>query len=366
MAISTHHAIFLGNFTDADSNDGSGSIGIENPGTYLGTFGSAGAPLSDQIIDVDYNDSNNDNSMSTDNISTADTLSYDAGSGPVTAQVDSLVVVDVTVTYSNGTTHAFSNAVMYQDTTGNLFLINSNFAGTDLNGTNNLPIQSINVTTITGSGYTGLTHNASQDFVCFVLGTAILTPLGEVPIEKLGVGDQVMTMDHGPRPIRWIGRRKVQVCNKLAPVRIKVGALGNGLPHTDLLVSQQHRMLLRSRIVRRMLDVDETLVPAKSLVDLPGICIDRFDREVTYLHLLLDAHEVLFANGAPSESLLLGPQALKIMGPAARDEILTIFPELAEQDALSGAARMIAPGRAQRKLFARHSKNAKPLYLEEI
>ena len=135
--MSTSHAIFLGNFADADSDEL--TFDLENPSQYLGTFGSAGAPLSDQITDVTYNDVDNGTTLiETNNLGSSDSISYDVGGGTVVAQVDSLVVVNATATYSNGSTQSFSNVVMYQDTSGNLFLTNSSFAGTDLNGPNNL------------------------------------------------------------------------------------------------------------------------------------------------------------------------------------------------------------------------------------
>lgn len=358
MVISTSHVILLGNFADADSNEV--DLALEDTSPYLGSFGSSGAPLSDSILEVTYDDSDNSGGMNTDN-SSGEQISYDAGAGPVTTVVDSLVVCNVTVTYSDGSTQSFSNAVMYQDATGNMFLTNSNFAGTDLNGPNNMPIDSVNVTAITGSAYSGLFQNALQDFVCFAYGTRIRTPDGERPVEGLETGDLVMTQDHGPQPIRWIGRRIVRAVGNLHPVRIRAGALGLGLPGRDLLLSQQHRVLVRSPIVRRMFEVDEALVPVKRLDGLPGIAIDRSRRWLGYAHILLDRHEVVLAEGAPVESLLPGVQALKSMGDAACDEVLSIFPELAEQSSRPESARCIPGGAQQRRLVERHRKNKKAI-----
>lgn len=358
MAVSTSDAIFLGNFADADTDEGSRSA--ETAATYLGTFGSAGSPLSDQITEVSYDDSDDSGAIDTNNVGT-ETIAYDVGSGSVTSQVDSLAVVNLTVTYSDGSSQSFTNAVMYQDTTGNLFLTNSDFAGTDLNGTNNMPIESINVTTVQSTNFSGLFQNAFQDFVCFGFGTEIQTPTGLRRIEDLEVGDLVMTEDHGPQPIRWIGKRRVRLTEKLRPIKVEAGALGLGLPIRDLYVSQQHRLLVRSKIVRRMFDVDEALVPAKHLTGLPGISIVPKTGWQGYAHVLFDRHEVIQAEGAPAESLLPGPQALKTMGDDARTEILSIFPELAEIDAREQAARFIPAGQAQKMLAARHQKNAKPL-----
>ncbi|MEM1160180.1 MAG: Hint domain-containing protein [Pseudomonadota bacterium] len=358
MVLSTSDAIYLGNFADADTNEA--TLTVENTAIYQNTFGSAGSPLSDQIFGVTYDDTNSNGSLFTDNAGGTESISYDVGGGPETALVDSLAVVSLTVTYSNGSTQNFNNAVMYQDTNGNLFLTNSNFAGTDLNGTNNLPIQSINVTSI-DTNFTGIYQNAFQSFICFVAGTLIDTPAGPRRIEDLAAGDLVTTLDDGPQPIRWIGSSKVRVTEKLAPVRISRGSLGNGVPLHDLYVSQQHRMLIRSRIAVRMFGDAEVLVPAKRLIVIDGIDIVLGRADITYYHLLLDRHQIVMANGAPSESLLPGPQALQSMGAAAREEILAIFPDLMVSDARAHAARPIPPGKRQRQLCDRHARNGKRL-----
>ena len=81
--------------------------------------------------------------------------------------------------------------------------------------------------------------------------------------------------------------------------------------------------------------------------------------EVTYLHLLFDRHEILRANGAESESLYLGEQALRALGDAARREIAVLFPELLA--AGTEPARKLLSGRLGRKMAARHFRNAKAL-----
>ena len=79
------------------------------------------------------------------------------------------------------------------------------------------------------------------NFLCFAQGTWVTTPSGQVPIEELAAGDMVVTMDHGPQPIRWIGSSKRPATGNMAPILIRKGALGNT---RDLRVSPQHRMLL--------------------------------------------------------------------------------------------------------------------------
>ncbi|WP_299354605.1 Hint domain-containing protein [uncultured Shimia sp.] len=205
---------------------------------------------------------------------------------------------------------------------------------------------------------------------CFVEGTEIETPNGPVAIETLQVGDKVMTLDNGPQAIRWIGCRELGLRElvlkpRLHPIRIVADALGPGMPSRDLCVSPQHRMFVRSPIVKRMFGVDEALIPAIKLVGIPGIFVDRISQPVTYLHLLLDNHEVLFAEGAPAESLLTGPEAMKSIGEDARQELRDIFPDLDLEHHVPEAARYIPQkGRKVKSMVARMIKNDKDLVAE--
>lgn len=155
---------------------------------------------------------------------------------------------------------------------------------------------------------------------------------GARPIEELRAGDQVLTVDRGAQALRWTGSRSLDLRGNehLRPVRIAAGALGQGLPLADLVVSRQPRVLVRSAIARRMFGADEVLVAAKHLVSLPGIEVVEDAAQVTYIHLLFDRHELVTSNGAVSESLFTGPEALKGVSEAARAEILGLFPRLAE------------------------------------
>ena len=199
---------------------------------------------------------------------------------------------------------------------------------------------------------------------CFSRGTLIETDHGPVAIEKLAVGDLVVTRDHGLQPIRWIGSRLLSgaaLTENLRPVLIRRHALGDNAPSADLLVSPQHRILVRSAIAQRMFGTDEVLVAAKQLCQMDGIDIVEGLPAVEYFHMLFDRHEVVISNGAETESFFTGPVALESVGPQARAEILTIFPELADCDHRPVAARTLVPGRLGRKLAARHAHNGRPL-----
>lgn len=197
---------------------------------------------------------------------------------------------------------------------------------------------------------------------CFTAGTLIETPAGNVRVETLSVGDLLETADNGSQKIRWIGRRRLSEADlarnaTLYPVRILAGALGNGLPERDLLVSRQHRMYMSSKIANRLFGASEVLVAAIKLTALPGIFVDTDVQQVEYIHMLFDNHELVFAEGTKTESLYLGLQAVTALSSEGRSEISTIFPDVFRQGSDLKAARYIPSGRCQKELVARHRKN---------
>lgn len=194
---------------------------------------------------------------------------------------------------------------------------------------------------------------------CFTTGVRIETPDGLVPVEALRVGGTVVTRDHGVQKIRWIGTAKRLALGNCTPIRIAAGALGQGLPARDLIVSPQHRMLVNSTIAKRVAGAQEILVAAKKLLGLPGIGYAQDKVTVTYYHLLLDVHEVIYAEGAPTESLMTGPMARQALGCDALAEIEDLFPEL--MYSASHPARVIPRGKLVREMLQRHVKNDKPL-----
>lgn len=202
--------------------------------------------------------------------------------------------------------------------------------------------------------------------LCFGRGTLIETDRGLVAVEDLRVGDMVVTRDNGLQPIRWIGSlvltsAALATRANLRPIRIRAGALGANSPSADLIVSPQHRVLVRSKVAVKMFGADEILVAAKQLLNLDGIDIAEDLAEVEYYHFMFDDHQVVLSNGAETESLFTGPEALKSVGHAARREILDLFPDLAELDYEPVPARMIPSGRKARKLVMRHLQNGRVL-----
>ncbi|MDN3711150.1 Hint domain-containing protein [Paracoccus cavernae] len=206
------------------------------------------------------------------------------------------------------------------------------------------------------------------DITCFAKGTMIQTDYGYVAIEDLTINSAVATKDNGLQPIRWLGSRMLDAetlaqNRNLHPIRIRANAIGAGIPFRDLLVSPQHRILVRSKIAQRMFGADEVLVAAKQLLQIEGIEIATDVAEVEYFHMLFDRHEVVISNGAETESLYTGAEALKAIGPTARNEIFALFPELSSKDYEPSSARPLLSGSETRRLAARHQKNSRSLFM---
>lgn len=159
---------------------------------------------------------------------------------------------------------------------------------------------------------------------CFVAGTRIATPKGDVPVEDLQLGDMVLTQDDGPQPLRWSGTREVAAIGDFAPILIRAGTFG---AHDDVQVSPLHRILIRDSLAELLFGDAEVLVAAKDLINDHSVT-RLTGGSVTYVHLMFDRHQVVFSEGLATESFLPGPQTVKSMEAKIVDEICTIFPEL--------------------------------------
>lgn len=124
---------------------------------------------------------------------------------------------------------------------------------------------------------------------CFAAGTLITTLRGEIRVEALDIDDILWLADGGTAPVTWIGHRRVRAAD---PVRVVAGAFGPGLPRRDLVLSPEHALFVGGH-----------LVPVHALVDGISVVQEQRDR-VTYYHVELDRHAILFAEGLPAESYL--------------------------------------------------------------
>ncbi len=150
---------------------------------------------------------------------------------------------------------------------------------------------------------------------CFLQGTSILTPDGEVRVEELRVGDMVKTVRGESMPIRWIGHQTFKRFgptwnSDVLPIRIARHALDENTPRADLYVSPYHSLY-----------VDGVLIQAKDLVNGSTIApaLPAGYDSVDYYHILLDSHEVVLAEGAPAETFRI---------EAANHEVFVNFAEV--------------------------------------
>lgn len=170
--------------------------------------------------------------------------------------------------------------------------------------------------------------------ICYAAGTLIDTETGPKLVETLTVADRVRTLDHGFRPLLWAGGRHVIAAGRFAPVEIPAGVLGLRAP---LRVSQQHRILMTGPLAELMFGAAEVFVPALSLLGAGGARLIE-GGACAYHHLVLDQHEVVFANGLASESLFLA-DAADADGEAG--DLRRFFPEL--QDVIPADNQLARP-----------------------
>src|SRR5436190_8171069 len=133
---------------------------------------------------------------------------------------------------------------------------------------------------------------------CYCRGTSIATENGEVPVERLRIGDRVITRSAPARPIRWIGRRSYAGRfalgqREILPICVKRSALDNDVPRRDLWISPNHAMYL-----------DGVLIEAKDLVNGVSVYQAEAVDEIEYFHIEFDSHDAIIAEGAWSESFI--------------------------------------------------------------
>lgn len=244
---------------------------------------------------------------------------------------DGTQIVQGLVTYSDGSTGQGQSLILYFE--GKPYLAHNTFNSfadnpIDFAATPTPVSFTIQNTNSTGAGpvlngwgaVSFITSPAGAASVCFTRDTMIDTDLGEVAVQDLAPGMMVRTRDNGFQPIRWVGMTPA----KDRAVRIKAGALGNA---RDLVVSPRHRMVLEGWQLEMLFQHDHALVTAQELVNDSTIVMDAM-ADVEYYHVMFDAHEIIFAEGAATESFHPDQASMGSMDAAAREEIFALFPEL--------------------------------------
>jgi hypothetical protein len=156
----------------------------------------------------------------------------------------------------------------------------------------------------TDSFGTTATTTSTLVTLCFLSGTRIATPAGEVAVETLQPGDLVRLADGGTAPVRWMGRntiaRRFSDPVRDWPIRVRAGALAENMPSRDLLLSPGHAVR-----------VGDVLAQAVALVNGTTIVREaRVPESFVYWHIELDAHALVLAENTPAESFLDSYQEL--------------------------------------------------------
>ncbi|MBT8152589.1 Hint domain-containing protein [Epibacterium ulvae] len=319
----TFQVIYLGNLPDIDSDEGNWIA--ESADDLVGLeFGSVNEPLAGSTATWSQV-GGSDNTYDMNNDSDSDQFSINGGDAQT---FDGIAVYNATITYTDGTTENITASVA-QDANGESYLTPEFYDNADQAALEAKMIQSISLDSVAGDNHVGLiSSRIDMELVtCFTTGSRIRAELGIIPIEHLTLGDRVMTLDHGLQSIRWIGRSTVAAHGALAPIQFAPGTVGNSRP---LRVSPQHRMLVEGGVLELYLGEAQALIPACHMVNdrditrAPG-------GTVTYYHLMFDCHEMIWAEGALSESFYPGEQGIGALSPAAQREIQTLFPDLARQ-----------------------------------
>ncbi|MDS9468578.1 Hint domain-containing protein [Paracoccus sp. MBLB3053] len=150
------------------------------------------------------------------------------------------------------------------------------------------------------TSFTATQINTTPLLQCFAAGTLIATPNGDKRVETLTFGDHVMTHDGREVPVKWIGRQTVHKiftpAERFVPVRVKAGALGQGLPHRDLVLTADHALIIDGLAIN-----SGALVNGASIVFEP---IESLAERVTYYHVETEDHDVILANGVPVETFV--------------------------------------------------------------
>jgi len=155
------------------------------------------------------------------------------------------------------------------------------------------------------------TDSFTINITCFLAGSRIATPRGETVVEALEIGDLVLTASGRAVPVAWVGRQTVSRLRHgahMQPVRIRAGALGGGLPESDLEVIADHGMVIDGYVINA-----SALVNGDTIAFVP---MEELSESFKVYHVETEDHDVIFANGAPAETFIdyLGRRAFDTYG----------------------------------------------------
>ncbi|WP_417702238.1 Hint domain-containing protein [Pseudophaeobacter sp.] len=181
----------------------------------------------------------------------------------------------------------------------------------------------------------------SAGIPCFTPEVLLATRRGTVPAGQIRVGDMLQTADNGFQPVIWVGQRRLDRAElllrpHLRPYRLSPGGFLS--PERPMLLSPQHRLLVHRRTLGQDTPFGESFVSAKLLAGIDENCGQQLyaDQGVTYVHLMTEQHEVVFAEGIATETFWPGPEAIRGLSADNMRELFELFPDLAPVFGLAG------------------------------
>lgn len=292
---------------------------------------------------IEDNDPNFDDNDATQALSSAQTINgqtYPAGTRVEAEYIVYLLDPDTNITYTAYAYNVNNSSPAYATIEGLAFL-----------GPGSFPPVGRPLTVVSASEGPGAFGNPAVPYdvlavPCFTPGTLIDTADGPRPVEELVPGDLILTRDHGPQALRWVGRKHLSAADLRAnpqhlAIRFRAGALDGRLPRRELRLSPQHRLLVSGWKAELLFAEPEVLVPALAFLGDRAARAEPDPAGQLYLHLLFDRHEIIFAEGAEVESLFPGWFDTAALPQALRAELAALLPDLPGATACSAPAGLL-------------------------
>ena len=216
--------------------------------------------------------------------------------GTITDGGDDIWTIGEALTDTSGSGIFFNSGATYQGT----ITVNGNeFPVVQLTLTGAWVVLFNNATNHAAAPATMPAPNTSSFTACFMQGTGIAAPNGSIPVEDLKIGQCILANDGRTVAVKWIGKHSVTTrffAAQNPPVRIRAGAFGAGVPHSDLVVTADHGMVIDGLVINASALVNGGTIDWVPGTELPAV--------VTYYHIETEAHDVILANGAPAETFM--------------------------------------------------------------
>lgn len=215
-------------------------------------------------------------------------------------------------------------------------------------------------------GDSRLTYSALGSVPCFHQGTTLMTDEGPQPVDWIRPGDRVLTKDHGFQPVIWsnrtvISKAHLKFAQCLRPVKIAAQSVNGEIPKNDLLLSPDHRILLKSPMIQMLFGHEEVFTAIKTVTNGDTVAQTLPDHAISYFHILFEQHEVILAEGLWVESFFPGKMALAALPAKMQAQIRGLLKgktdsmQTARFCLLPKEAALITPNKAQKNhhhLFA--------------